>query len=346
MSDPSGSDVASGSLTIRPYRSGDEQRILETFNLVFREVCGPDYVDRTLEQWQWAYANNPAGHRISLAVAEDGTVASQYAGMPMRYDTPWGEQFLIHCVDSMTHPNWRQGLKAKSLFVETCMPFWDHSKVIGDALFYGFPVDAAYRIGKRYLKYEMMRIIDYLIRVRSQKVLDAPAGIECERVDAVPPDIGSLYDLVRDDKQCLLRRDYRYLSWRYFDNPSHADYEVWCARRSGRLCGLIVLKPRSGLAPDSATIADWLAPEADVDAMDALLAKAVQRQQEEQMDRLIAVFPPWSKEHQHLVARGFVETPSANWMQRRMIHNICHAQITAEFLDQNWWYTLGDSDLA
>jgi hypothetical protein len=333
-------------LTIRPYQNGDEHRILETFNLVFREVCGPDYVDRTLEQWRWAYANNPAGHRISLAVADDGAIASQYAGMPMLYDTPWGAQRLVHCVDSMTHPGWRQGLKAKSLFVETCMPFWDHSRVIGDALFYGFPVDAAYRIGKRYLKYEMMRVIDYLIRDASLAPIDAPAGIEVDKIDVVPRDIGGLYDVVKNDKKCLLRRDYRYLAWRYFDNPAHADYEVWTARRAGGLCGLIVLKPGSGLAPDSSTIVDWLVPEADAEAADALLNKAVQRQHDEKKERLLAVFPPWSKEHEHLVARGFVETPSANWMQRRLIHNICIPQVTAEFLAENWWYALGDSDLA
>lgn len=333
-------------LTIRPYRYGDEHKILETFNLVFREVCGADYVDRTMEQWQWAYPNNPAGHRISLAVAEDGTVASQYAGMPMLYDTPWGQQRLIHCVDSMTHPNWRQGLKAKSLFVETCMPFWAHSRTIGDALFYGFPVDAAYRIGKRYLKYEMMCVIDYLIRDRALDPITTPAGVEIERVEAVPADIGGLYDMVRHEKQCLLRRDYRYLDWRYFQNPARDDYEVWVARRSGRLCGLMVMKPLSGLAPDSATIADWLVPEVEVDAADGLLAKAVQRQRDEQKERLLTVFPAWSHEHQHFLARGFVETPSATWMQRRLIHNICIPQVTAEFLAQNWWYTLGDSDLA
>lgn len=333
-------------LTIRPYQHGDEHRILETFNLVFRQVCGPDYVDRTLEQWQWAYQNNPAGHRISLAVADDGSIASQYAGMPMLYDTPWGAQLLIHCVDSMTHPTWRKGLRAKSLFVETCMPFWAHSRTIGDALFYGFPVDAAYRIGKRYLKYEMMGIIDYLIRDRSLEPIVAPAGIEVEKVSVVPPDIGGLYDMVRHDKQCLLRRDYRYLDWRYFQNPAREDYEVWTSRRSGRLGGLIVLKPQSGLAPDSSTIVDWLVPEADTEMADALLAKAVGRQHDEQKERLLAVFPPWSKEHQHLVARGFVETASANWMQRRLIHNICIPQVTAEFLTENWWYTLGDSDLA
>lgn len=333
-------------LTIRPYRPGDEHAILKTFNLVFREVCGPSYVDRTLAQWQWAYLQNPAGHRISLALDDDGTVASQYAGMPMQYDTPHGPQLFVHCVDSMTHPAYRQGLKAKSLFVETCMPFWAHSRTIGDALFYGFPVDAAFRIGQRYLKYELMTVVDYLIRDRAQPELPAPADVVVAEVDAVPPDVGGLYELARADKRCLLRRDYRYLQWRYVDNPARADYELWTARRAGRLCGLMVLKPGSGLAPDAATIADWLVPEADVGAQDALLAAAVRRQRQEGRERLMTVLPPWSVEAKRLVDRGFVWTPSANWLQRRMIHNVCKPEFTPEFLAANWWYTLGDSDLA
>jgi hypothetical protein len=336
----------SAGLTIRPYEAGDEGAILSTFNLVFREVCGPDYVDRTIAQWRWAYPDNPAGHRISLAVAEDGTVASQYAGMPMRYDTPWGAQLLIHCVDSMTHPRWRQGLKAKSLFVETCMPFWAHSREIGDALFYGFPVDAAYRIGKRYLEYEMMRVIDFLIRDRAAPALGAPADVDVERVEAVPDDLDPLYEEVRQAQPFLLRRDRVYLDWRYVQNPARADYELWAARRGGALRGLMVLKPGSGLAPDACTIADWLVPSADGAAADALLAAATTRQHQEGKERLMAVFPPWSAEHRLLADRGFVETPSANWLQRRLIHNICKAEITPEFLSEQWWYTLGDSDLA
>ena len=336
----------SGGLTIRPYEPGDEHEILRTFNLVFREVCGPDYVDRTLEQWQWAYQHNPAGSRISLAVDEQGAVASQYAGMPMRYDTPWGEQFFVHCVDSMTHPAYRQGLKAKSLFVETCMPFWAHSREIGDALFYGFPVDAAYRIGKRYLKYEMMRVIDYLIRGRDAGALDSPSDVDVAQVDEVPEDVGGLYARVQADKACLLRRDHRYLDWRYRQNPAREDYELWAARRSGALVGLMVLKPGSGLAPDACTIADWLVPEADEPAADALLARAVTRQHQEQKERLMTVFAPWSHEHRLLAARGFVETPSADWLQRRMIHNVCNDEFTPDFLSEGWWYTLGDSDLA
>ncbi len=332
--------------TIRPYRPGDEHAILRTFNLVFREVCGPGYVDRTLAQWRWAYLDNPAGHRISLAVADDGTVASQYAGMPMACDTPWGEQRFVHCVDSMTHPAYRQGLRAKSLFVETCLPFWEHSRAIGDALFYGFPVDAAFRIGQRYLKYEMMLAIDFLIRELPVGAIDEPAGVALARADGVPSDAGGLYERVRADKTTLVRRDHRYLKWRYADNPAHADYELWTARRGGELAGLMVLKPGSGLAPDSATIVDWLVPERDGAAATALLAAAVRRQREQGRQRLLAVFPPWSHEWRTLLAHGFAAVPSSTWMQRRLIHNACIPQITAQHLASAWWYTLGDSDLA
>jgi hypothetical protein len=107
-----------------------------------------------------------------------------------------------------------------------------------------------------------------------------------------------------------------------------------------------VLKPGSGLAPDAATIVDWLVPEADPTAADALLAAAVERQQRDQRQRLMAVFPNWSAEAAHLQTRGFVRASSAQWLLRRLVHNICIPQVTPEFLAEHWWFTLGDSDLA
>lgn len=333
-------------LEIRPYRDGDEHQILKTFNLVFREVCGPGYVDRTLDTWNWQYRHNPEGRRIWLAVAKDGTVAAQYAGVPLGVDTPWGKKTFVHCVDSMTHPEWRQGLKRKGLFVLTCEPFWAESKAIGDALFYGFPVDAAFRIGQRYLQYTWMCDIDYRMRDAAQPVLPFPAGLSVEKVESVPLDVDALYARVMQDKKCLLRRDRVYLDWRYVQNPARKDYELWTVRRHGALAGLAVLKPHSGLAPDAATIADWLVPEADVEAQDALLAQAVRRQHEEGRKVLMTVVPGWSFEDRMLDSRGFAKRSSGDWLQRRLVHNINHPPVTAEFLAQNWWFQLGDSDLA
>ncbi|MBM4063278.1 MAG: hypothetical protein FJ265_19600 [Planctomycetes bacterium] len=334
-------------LTIRPYRPGDEERILETFNLVFREVCGPGFVDRTLEQWRWQYLQNPWGLRMSLAVAPDGTVVSQYAGVPIVADTPFGAQTFVHCVDSMTHPAWRAGLKRPGIFVITGLPFSAHSRRIGDAVLYGFPVDAAFRIGARYLEYHFLRVIDFLIRDVAAGVLDPPAGVRLERVAAIPPDVGSLYDLVRAEKRLLLRRDYRYLDWRYVQNPARADYELWTARRAadGRLVGFLVLKPGGGLAPDAATIADWLASEHDEGAA-ALLHVATQRAAAEKKVRLMVVCPEWSAEWRTCERAGFVKTPSSNWLERRIVYLITGSPLTLPVLQQDWWYMLGDSDLA
>ena len=333
-------------LEIRPYRPGDEDGILATFNLVFREVCGPGYVDRTMAHWRWQYERNPVGRRVWLAVAKDGTIAAQYAGVPLAVDAHWGPEVFVHCVDSMPHPEWRQGLKKKGLFVLTCEPFWAESKRIGDALFYGFPVDAAFRIGQRYLKYEHMCIVDYLIRDLGQDALSAPGGVTVQVCADVPEDTDGLYAKVRAEKRCLLRRDRATLDWRYVQNPARGDYEIHAARAAGQLRGLMVLKPGSGLAPDAATIVDWLCPEDDEEARDALLAAAVARQRQEGKQRLMTVLPEWSKERQALLGRGFAHVPSANWMQRRLVHNINHPPATADFLAANWWFTLGDSDLA
>ena len=51
--------MAAAATTIRPYRPGDESAILSTFNLVFREVNGPGFVDRGLDVWRWIYSRNP-----------------------------------------------------------------------------------------------------------------------------------------------------------------------------------------------------------------------------------------------------------------------------------------------
>ena len=67
-----------GDFTIRPYQAGDEGAIVESFNLVFREVCGDGYVDRDLDFWRWEFLANPLGHRIWVAMADDGVVAAHY----------------------------------------------------------------------------------------------------------------------------------------------------------------------------------------------------------------------------------------------------------------------------
>src|SRR5258705_294355 len=167
---------------LRPYRPGDEAAILKTFNVVFRAVCGPTYTDRGLEFWRWEFGAHEHGHRIALAVLDDGTVAAQYAGVPLQVHTSFGPKVFVHIVDSFVHPEHRKGLKKPGLFVETAQPWFEDCRARGDAVLYGYPVATAERIGQRYLEYHRLRVVDYLCRDANAGNIAVPGAILVERV--------------------------------------------------------------------------------------------------------------------------------------------------------------------
>lgn len=328
----------------RGYQPGDETAILSTFNQVFREVCGESYVDRDLEFWRWEFEQCPNGHRISLAFTEDGVCAAQYAGIVYPMATAFGDCTFVHIVDSMAHPDHRRGLKRPGLFVTNAYPWFDLCLEKGDAVMYGYPVPIAERIGQRYLEYHRLRVVNYLCRDLQTGGAEPLAGVDVERVDSLPAETDDLFARVAARKGCLTRRERPYLNWRYLQAPNSC-YEVYTARRQGALCGLMVLRPEHALVPNSCSIADWLVVEDDVEVMDAFLAAATARGREAGRQTLLAVFPDPSPEFRNMQARGFEVLSSETYEERRLTHRIYHPQMTTEWLQENWWYTLGDSDL-
>lgn len=331
--------------TIRPFRAGDEEGILATFNVVFRETNGPGYVDRQMPFWRWQYLENPEGHRISLAVTADGTVAAHYGGVPYRVATPAGERTFVHIVDSFVHPEFRAGLKAPGLFVCTALPWFKDCYARGDALAYGFPVPRAERIGQRYLYYHRLRVVDYLCRTLAAPAPAADSGgVAAERLSVLGSEVDALFAAFRQERTCLTVRSARYLTWRYLAQPGAA-YEVWGARRRGELVGLMVVAPVE-LVAGAFAVVDWMVPGVDAAATDCLLAKAAERGAASARQSLLAVFADGSPEHAALTARGFAVVPSAQVLERRLTYQVFDHFLTERFLLEHWWYTLGDSDLA
>lgn len=333
------------SYEIRPYRPGDEASILRGFNRVFREVCGPDYVDREMAFWSWEFEQNPAGARIWVGVHE-GEVVAHYAGVPQRFDTAFGEKVFVHAVDSFVVQEHRAGLKRPGLFVETARPWFDACREGGDAAVYGYPVKVAERIGARYLGYTHVRVVDYLCRDASAGSADEPAAVDVARVHAVPADVDELYAEFAATQQCLLRRNRVYLDWRYAQMPgASTTYELHAARRDGRLRGFLVLRPEHELVPDGCTIADWIVAPGDEEVFDALLGRATAVARERGRKTVMAVFADPSCEHAMLCGRGFEVVPSGTYLERRLGHNSFDERLTTEWLREHWWYTVGDSDL-
>lgn len=330
---------------IRPYQPGDEAGIVETFNLVFREVCGPGYVDRELPFWRWEFQDRGHGRRLSLAFAPDGRVAAQYAGVALPTHTEFGDTTFVHIVDSFVHPEFRAGLKRPGLFVETALPWFEAcDKEFGDAVLFGYPVPTAERIGQRYLGYSRLRVVDYLCRETSAGEDRVPSGIVVERLLALGAEVDALCKRFLADKKCTTIRDAAYLKWRFVDVPND-QYELWAARRDDKLVGLMALRPRHELVPDSSCVADWIVPTDEEDAAAGLLATATRRARACGRKVLMTTFAEPTVENARLRALGFSVVPSANWLERRLTHRIYHPRMTTEWLMDHWFYTLGDTDL-
>ena len=330
----------------RLYEPGDEERILETFNLTFREAwVGPGYVDRTLEEWRWTYPQNPAGFRIMLGIAPDGRVASQYAGVPMRVWTTEGggrELSFFHAVDSMAHPEFRAGLRKSSIFVEVAHRFFDAVGGQLDHLGFGYPVRAAWRIGQRYLGYGEIQVLDFLLRPLG--TLAASDAITVQPVPSVSADVDELERELRPQFPCMTIKSKRHLDWRYSDCPQH-EYTLLEARRDGRLTGLAVLRTEGSLVPEQATLGDLLVHPEDLDTLRALVAAADERAGSAGSTGLLMVQNPNLPLHAALRGLDFESHPSGNWLERRLGSRDWTAGLDQEWLAKNWQYSLGDSDL-
>lgn len=330
-------------LTLRPYAPGDEAGILASFNLVFREVCGPGYVDRDLTHWRWQFAENPAGHRIQLAVAPDGTIAGQYAALPVRAVTPQGPTVFSQIVDSFVHPAYRQELKRPGVFALTARAALEHWIGLGDGMFHGMPVEAARKVSVRLLAYTTWRSVDYLVRDARDGTDAGPSDVDVALVERAPGDLDELALALAREKRFCNVRDAAYLDWRYLHVPV-AHYELHVARRAGRACGAMVLRPRHELLGPTCTMAELLVPRDDHGALDALLARATARAREVGR-RLAALFPPQAPETGALHARGFETEPSAATFFRSIGCRLAQPGLDFVQLGELWWYSFGDFDL-
>ena len=326
---------------IRAYRPGDEHAILAAFNRIFARV-DPGFHPRALQEWRWLYERNPSGRRIQLAVAEDGRVLAQYAGIPQRVLLDGQPTSFSQSVDSMSDPEFRR-LSREPLFVQVGRAFDAGFGGTGpdkDTLMWGLPVPAAFRIGKKALKYELIRQ-QHKLSGALARIAPGSSALAVEELADFPEETDALFARLARERRGIAVRDRAQLRWRYVENPNHR-YQIGAVRRAGALLGLAVFRKGSFDLIEDGLLVDWLAPAGDADVGAALVAWALARARAEGCERLTALFPESAPEwlgfqrlglrvhatRYFLVAWSFSAVHDLEWMRR------------------HWFYTLGDTDLA
>lgn len=322
---------------LREYRAGDLPSLLDCFNQVFR-AGDPAHKDRTPLEWKYLFEDNPAGRRVWLALCE-GRVVAQYAALPARVWMAGAERTFAQIVDSMVHPEHRSGLKRPGLFVLTALPFFEaYGGRDKDWVHYGWPVESAWRIGKTFLKYEVVRTQTVLARGPDPAARRPP---EVELLARFDDQARWLYDRCAGDFGASTIRDAAYLNWRFVDNPFHR-YQLFGARDAeGVLRGYAVYRLADWKLPRMGVIVDWLVPPGEPEVGELLRRAIDARAAEDGATTVALVLPEWSPWFERFQDWGFLVLPTDYYMVGRNFH----PRFDMRWLRENWWYQLSDSDL-
>ncbi|MFT7669394.1 MAG: hypothetical protein ACI8X5_002094 [Planctomycetota bacterium] len=327
--------------TIREYELGDEPAILRAFNQA-NAAHVSSFQARSIEQWRWRYLENPAGLRVTLAFDNEGQVLAQYAGSPqrMRLDGAWTH--VTQGIDSFSAVSTR-GLGHRGTFVRTGELFaevYGARAGAGDPYMWGFPVPIARRVGERFLGYEALR--SQVILELSANTSLAPGESATDfgegPLQASAHEFEGLFERCAEGKSVFADRRSHVLDWRYRKRPG-VHYEIGLARTiDGDLCGFAVYRTGEFEGERAGLIVDWLAePEAEA----ALARWATSHAQAAGVNRLVHLLPPTCASFITLQELGFRVRP----MQAMLVGRTYDEDYPLSFWSENWYYTLGDTDL-
>jgi hypothetical protein len=329
---------------VRPYRAGDEERIVPAFNRIFAAV-DPGFRRRSMAVWRWEFADNPSGFASFVAETDEGEIVGQYAALVQPVVLEGGRATFLHGVDSMTDPAFRRSLTKGGLFARLGNAFLDsHGGRAPERVpvIWGPPVPAAWRIGKTQIRYVLVRHQLKLVLEHGELRPD-PRAERCDvRLEPLfPEDVGELFERCAPAFGAAVVRDRRRLDWRFCAHPEKS-YRVLCARRAGALVGYAVTCRGSfDGEPDETIVCDWLVPADERGASAALCAALALEAAREGTRRVTAVLPETSHAWRVLQEAGFVARPTRYLLAARVYDE----RYRERWLYRSFYYTLGDMDL-
>lgn len=326
---------------IRSYRDGEEEEIVR----MFREVFG---VERTLDHWRWKFRDSPyASRQIAMVTAADGHLVAHYSGYPVPFynaDAPRRE-FLSHQIgDTMTRPTVRQaGLGRHGILARSASYYY--ARFCGDIPFaYGFNTGHIRKLGERYLGYAYIDPVGYWVRDLDVPLPALPparrwlSGYSFGEITAPAPELDELFARVRDAYGFLVRRDRRYVGWRYLSCPDRI-HRVIAVRRRGRLVGWGAFARRG----NALVWGDALVDPEHVRAVPWLLQHCAAGPYQG-VERIWGWFPPHPEWWRRAVAdAGFARAPEPDALTPGF-YFLENPGVKRD-LAERWYYTYGDSDL-
>lgn len=313
-------------LEMRAYQPGDEDQILA----LFRHSFGRD-LDRAY--WAWRFQDSPAGAAVIYLAWDGDILAAHYAVTSVEVriqgqDWPTGLSGT-----TMTHPDYR-GL---GLFPELARRTYARMAETGRAMVWGFPNALSHRGFVRDLNWVDVYEVPTL-RLSLAGPLRLPAaGDGVVELAAFDAGFDDLWARVRDDRLIAVKRDSRYLRWRYAQNPAER-YRILACVDAGTITGYAVFKRYR----EELQVVDILSIQ-DVDVGIALLAGVAQVAAQESAVAVSLWLNVSHPLHHALEKLGMRNAEPVTYFGGLSLQPGLPEAGLYEF--KNWYLTMGDSDV-
>ncbi|HYR29659.1 MAG TPA: hypothetical protein VEU30_14420, partial [Thermoanaerobaculia bacterium] len=232
------------------------------------------------------------GGRISLTFDETARLVAHYAGysVPFRYDA---KDVLAHQIgDTMTEPSIRHiGRGPTSILGRTALHFYEHFCEGQVAFNYGFNVANIQKFSLRFLRSDRVEPVTYRVSAPLPPIARRERwlrGYHLEVVNATGAEFDDLFARASGSYRFLVRRDARYLQWRYRDCPD-IPYVLVAIRKWRRLVGWIVFR----VAQRRFLLGDLLIHPAFPDALEVALRHVVPALPVDVIETWVPPRPQW-----------------------------------------------------
>ena len=328
---------------------------------LYRRVFGSDAADANRLRWDWQYRRNPAARRgepLIWVAREGGSVIGQYAAMPVianvagrEIDAAWG-------MDVMVAPErQRQGLG------EQLFRTWDRN--VGAALGLGGSA-SSHRLFQK-LRWPDLGTVPSLAKPLSRRALRRPTWsrtlnrlisaltLPWVRLVARPRPVTEEIRVIRqfDDRftglwarvsgkfAFAVRRDARYLNWKYVQ-PPHVRYHIAALVRGDQADGYIVYRHVREPLGRTTRLVDLFADPADEAGVLALLRWLDREARSADSDRILTYITHGGF-RRLLKKSGYYQTKSSV----QLVAKMNALEVLPAFYDtpDSWHVTLGDADL-
>lgn len=312
-------------MNISSYRSGDEQEILNLFELSFAKRL-PDPV------WEWRYLKNPSSMQMIYLMRDSGLLVGHYAVSPVYFVINNEKVLSGLSMTTMTHPQYG----GRGIFSTLANNLYQTEKEkSGLNMVWGFPnTNSHYGFIKNLEWKDVCQIPTFSIR---PALLNEVKDLKIDRCVQFTRAHEATYFALTKDFSTKVHKDVSYLNWRYFQHPERP-YNVFELESSHHTFFMVtkLYYSANGFEID---ILEMVVPD-DLNIISNFLSCVLRNYSEHTIERINMWLPFTDKKHILLEKIGFRDSTPITYLGYR---NLALKDSNVHY--DRWHFSMGDSDV-